>query len=1131
MPKLYYVGGNRKMFTSQWGSNKSFVFMASLFLIVCLFYTLPVITSGESSGTVNLARGKSVNIETPYAHFDSFQGIGNYENESDVSEAWKLTNGNYGNTEEWNDFSEWFVFYRKQKRTVIVDLEDVNTVNSLSIGFGQNDDVGIVPPINVRYFVSNDGSDYRYLGKAEPDVPLYFSDATGDKMHRKEFELTELQDGTPLNVQARYVKFEFTIGTFGWADEIEINGQPGIVDNAELPESQPDDYEYGQFAEPGTAESAEITDQFVWYSGPMADDYYTDWTKDKVMSFLGYIGIDGDVHDWFFDDLLAIPVVAMLTPSGFDQNGDALYKTMEDMNTYLDFVFQDQTQFGAINEAAGELNEQLGTNKKVRINMAIPYITETSNFGDIVGDGSSLSLMPGDFTDEVSDADSPEGQQEMNRLALENKKRAVQWYIDEVEERFQAAGYENLKLNSFYWYAERLFEEKGDVQLIRATADYLQNKSYYFTWIPYLGLNQTYTWRDLGFTTGAIQPNFAFNNSKKAVFPAVSELAKKVGGSVEIEYDDYRTLTQYLNAGYTEGFMADSYNTYYLAAMPIAEGAYAFTPFDHDKHDEMAIVRRSVYDQIYEYTKGDYVPRYNMDLTADVKDTSDMSVQITLPLADAFVSGHFSVHYDPEMVQYNDFNLPEALAGKGTFNVYETTPGLLEIDFEMDDSNDAIFADLQEKRNPSLGAPELLTLKFAKQDDVDDDAINARSFVVDEMGEMVDKDGQVYLNFTASDILPDSLEQAISEAHQAVTKAQESDDETDKSFALELVQALPDNKVKTQMFEQLEAIVIVQTIKAVIDPSDITVDYGTNLADLDLPDTALITLTNGDVRDVPVTWNEGDPTFEGETPGTYAFTGTFELPDDLENPANLTTHMNVMVNKKHAADDDETPGTGHEDQVIIPGETVKVGPGNIVFVKGSESVIIMPDDLPKDSMIRVTLLDEDDLEPLNGHKLVGKGIAIDLQLPPDFKGDISPFVLEMAYDQETNTDDQVDLYNFNTDTDKWVKYDGKVSTTNGVISLEVDEFSIYALFAELNDETSNEDGDSNDQNDENRDKHSGGHNVDYGDGQDENGVKDQDGKTLPKTATFIYNWFLIGGFLVLIGVSLIIYKFRSQKTN
>src|SRR5699024_8569320 len=247
-------------------------------------------------------------------------------------------------------------------------------------------------------------------------------------------------------------------------------------------------------------------------------------------------------------------------------------------------------------------------------------------------------------------------------------------------------------------------------------------------------------------------------------------------------------------------------------------------------------------------------------------------------------------------------------------NVYETTQGLIEIDFEMDDSNDAIFADLQEKRNPSLGAPELLPLKFTKQDDVDDDAINARSFVVDEMGEMVEKDGQVYLNFTASDILPDSLEQAISEAHQAVTKAQESDDETDKSFALELVQALPDNKVKTQMFEQLEAIVIVQTIKAVIDPSDITVDYGTNLADLDLPDTALITLTNGDVRDVPVTWNEGDPKFEGETPGTYAFTGTFELPDDLENPADLTPHMNVMVNKKHATDDDETTGTGHEDQ-------------------------------------------------------------------------------------------------------------------------------------------------------------------------------------------------------------------------
>lgn len=1116
--------------------------MTGLFLVLSMLFIFPGAINGESEEAVNLALGKSVTIETPYAHFDGFQGIGNYDNESDESQTWKLTNGHYGNTENWGDFSDWFVFYRKQKREVIVDLEDVNTVNSLSIGFGQTDEVGIVPPINVRYSVSNDGVDYRYLGKAEPDVPLYYSSGSGDSIHRKVYELTELQDGTPLNVQARYVKLEFTIATFGWADEIEIIGQQGIVNGAELPESQPDDYEYDQFAEPGTVDSAEITDQFIWYSGPMENEYFTDWTKDKVMSFLGYIGVDGEIDDWFFDDLLAMPVVAMLTPSGLDGNGGAIYKTTEDMNAYLDFIFKDDTQFGAINEAVGELNELLGTDKKVRINMAIPDITASSNFGDITGDGDTFSLIPADFADMVDDPDSHEGQQEMHRLALENKKRAVEWYINEVEQRFQAAGYDNLNLNSFYWTPERLYEENGDVQLIQATAEYLKNKSYFFTWIPYLGLNQAYVWRDLGFTTGAIQPNFAFNNSKKAVFPAISELAKKLGSSIEIEYDDFRTLTQYLNAGYKEGFMTESYNTYYMAAMPIAEGAYAFTPFDNDKHDATAAIRRSVYDRMYEYAKGTYVPRYTMNLLSNLDEMTDISAQIMLPLADAFVSGQFTVHYDHKTVQYDDIKLPEELEGKGNFNVDSSTPGVLKIDFELFNEDDAIFGDLQERRNPLKGAPELLTLKFSKLEGVDDKEVNERDFVIDETGEMVDKDGQVYLNFTASDIIPGSLEEAISEAHQAILKIESIED---KEAAQELVQQLPDSKVKENLQEQIDAIIIMQTIRTVVDPSEITVDNGTELADLNLPETVPVAFTNGRVRNIEVVWDSGEPVFAGDIPGTYTFTGSLELPIDVENPNKLTTQIAVTVNEPIDDGGNDKPDGDAADQVVTPGETVEVGAGNIVFVKGTEPVIIMPENLPEGTTIHVTLLDEKDLEPLAGHVLVGNGIAVNLQLPDDFTGDIDNFTLIMSYDNETYNADQVDMYYFNESTKEWEKQNGDVDDAKGMISLEVPHFSTYAVFAEVDEGTEGEDPNGEDPEKDDEDPNGEGPGQDNGEdpngegsekdnGKDPNhdkagnGDKNGNGQTLPKTATSVYNWLMIGGFLLIIGIGIMLYRMRVR---
>ncbi|MGI2297646.1 DUF4855 domain-containing protein [Paenibacillus sp. GXUN7292] len=754
---------------------------------------------------VNLALNKAVTITQPDDVFDKIAGIGAYGKETtDLSKGGMLTDGKYGNLGNWEDTSNWFVFYRKLKREVVVDLEQIHTVNRIQIGFGQTNGVGIVPPLNVRYYVSNDGTDYRYVGIAEPDVPLYFADTAGNSMHRKIYKLDEYLDGSPLNVQARYVKLVFVINTFGWADEIEVIGHDGVIDNAIIPPDVHDGLHFDRLPEAGTGEAANIEDQFLWYSGPMreADKAFTDWTKEKALAMLGYLDIHGDIKDWYFNDLLAIPVVAMVTPSGFDGNGAAKFVTKQDLLAYLDFIFKEDTQFGAIDWAAGEVNDKLGTDKKVRINMSIPWIVSSSNFGDIYGDGSKLSTLPADFADQVDDPGSREGKLEMNRLALENKKLAFKWYIDEVIKRFEQAGYKNLTLDSFYWYHERILEAEGEVDAIRFTADYLKDKDYFFTWIPYIGPSSPYVWRDLGFTAASIQPGFAFNASKKNIFPEITKLAERVGASVEIEYDDYRTLAQYLNYGESLGYMTSTFNTYYMAAMPIVDGAYAFSPLDPKKvPDSLAAIRRSVYDRVYEYKTGQYERRFTANLITDIANKNKMTAAIKLPLANHYVSGSMEVLYDATKVDYTDFVVPAS--SKANVEIDHSTPGLLKVEFSVDDPQDAIFADLIERRNPLAGAPELVTLQFAIKPGVSDSAISGRDFVLSSTGSMMDVEGLIYSNFTSSDIEPGTEAARYASASAAVVQAEATFLPRDIQAAKALVNVLPDGPNKTRLLNRL----------------------------------------------------------------------------------------------------------------------------------------------------------------------------------------------------------------------------------------------------------------------------------------------------------------------------------------
>ncbi|AGX44364.1 Ig-like domain-containing protein [Clostridium saccharobutylicum] len=77
--------------------------------------------------------------------------------------------------------------------------------------------------------------------------------------------------------------------------------------------------------------------------------------------------------------------------------------------------------------------------------------------------------------------------------------------------------------------------------------------------------------------------------------------------------------------------------------------------------------------------------------------------------------------------------------------------------------------------------------------------------------------------------------------------------------------------------------------------SDINVNNGISLEDLDLPNRVHLTLGDNTTTSASVTWDEGTPTYDGSVAGTYIFSGELTLPEGITNPNNLKAIAQVNV--------------------------------------------------------------------------------------------------------------------------------------------------------------------------------------------------------------------------------------------
>jgi glucan-binding YG repeat protein len=95
-----------------------------------------------------------------------------------------------------------------------------------------------------------------------------------------------------------------------------------------------------------------------------------------------------------------------------------------------------------------------------------------------------------------------------------------------------------------------------------------------------------------------------------------------------------------------------------------------------------------------------------------------------------------------------------------------------------------------------------------------------------------------------------------------------------------------------------------QIVTAVDVISDMNVANGTIVSSIGLPTNVNVTVDNLRTTSAAVTWDNGNPNYDGNTEGNYKFTGTLTLANGIKNLNNLKAAVNVRVKALN-----ETPTT------------------------------------------------------------------------------------------------------------------------------------------------------------------------------------------------------------------------------
>ncbi len=527
-------------------------------------------SGGGSAGFYNLAQGKTYTwSEQPEEAFPD--------------DGTKLTDGNAADPSR--DSGNWVGHRSKQSRSVVFDLGEQKTIQEVSARFlhdWPNNETLV--PLTVSFYVSDDQVNWGVL--SHNATKLLWGDQTNTETYTwdgsAETGIVKRGDYAEGLVYARYVKVVFSMHSKAWSmiDEVTINGADGLLAGAQP--LQPTPY---ALLQPGEATGG-IQNLGLLYNGHYADGTGT-WTKERVIPNISYVNKQGEPTDWLFDGVLYLGLTSD-NGRGFGATDAAGKARKAEWDWYLNKTFNTGGDMSALNEATAEAGAKLGQpDHKTKVILMIPEPGEyQSDFGSL--NGENLDFNVGTVGSAAS---------------LDNRAKAIQWWVDEVQARWAAANYSNLELVGMYWLEEQISTHPTGPEMVKRASDIVHNAGLKMFWIPHFLAYKAFMWKDVGIDAVSLQPNYFFEKLDPSRLEDTADMAKRYGMSLELEFDDRmindavfrERFIEYLNSGVDTGLMQQGYKAFYQGNNAVYNAANSADP-----------ATRVLYDWLYQFAKGTY---------------------------------------------------------------------------------------------------------------------------------------------------------------------------------------------------------------------------------------------------------------------------------------------------------------------------------------------------------------------------------------------------------------------------------------------------------------------------------------------------------------------------------------------
>lgn len=532
----------------------------ALSAVIAVLLLVPFFSFAVNAADGVISVGKSYTVEyyTPVA--DAFP-------KKAYKEEKKLTDGKVAKTNTMSD-SAWTEFYRGTAVQVTVDLGEVMAVSGATLGEFQYRQAGIWCSRYLEIYVSENGTDFGLVGRTENKSLI-----TQTQQKRVEFKLT-----LDKTYKARYVRAVFSSDVFTYVDELSIYGSSDVsgavsVEKTVIPEKEI------------AGDIDGIKSICLMYTA-------TNYTPDVIKPYFAYIDKTGKAVDTMFDSMLFLGMPVTSSSDGFMRQND--------MKSFVSVALGANTNISALDTVVGEMKGELGLGDdfKYPIFFSVPNIgIYSDSFGEI--DGKNVSSN-----------------------SLSERSDIVKWYIDYVEEQFNAREFENVTLKGFYWFSESIDYALSTYEsdLVAYFNDYSHGKGYKTMWIPFYSAAGIDEAKDLGFDSVTMQSGHAFEGGAEVGTPTAqackdaATTVKRFGlNGLEFEVDcnvkEYsKRFEKYVSAAYGAGLMEKGMITMYQVG-------------DHLYRSSKGTYNRGVYDLTYEFISGQYTecaPVIEGDITITV---------------------------------------------------------------------------------------------------------------------------------------------------------------------------------------------------------------------------------------------------------------------------------------------------------------------------------------------------------------------------------------------------------------------------------------------------------------------------------------------------------------------------------